>query len=37
QQTFNSLMKFLYEQTHRRPVIISVAVGVGKPSMEKHA
>jgi len=33
----NSLMKFLYEQTHRRPVIISVAVGVGKPSMEKHA
>jgi len=33
----NSLMKFLYEQTHRRPVIISVAVGVGKPSMEKYA
>ena len=33
----NSLMKFLYEQTHRRPVIISVAVRVGKPPMEKHA
>ena len=33
----NALMKFLYEQTHRRPVIISVAVRVGHPSMEKHA
>jgi ribonuclease J len=31
----SALMKFLYEQTHRRPVIISVAVRVGKPSMEK--
>jgi len=33
----NSLTKFLYEQTHRRPVIISVAVGVEKPLMEKYA
>jgi ribonuclease J len=33
----NSLTKFLYEQTHRRPVIISIAVGVEKPLMEKYA
>jgi len=33
----SALMKFLYEQTHRRPVIIFVAMSAGKASMEGHA
>ena len=32
----DSLMAFLYKETHRRPVIIPVIVEVGKPSTEKY-
>ena len=32
----DSLKGFLYKETHRRPIIIPVILGVRKPSMEKH-